>query len=162
AATVAAFLKAQGFSAVSVGQDNLYVKATATVARVQSTFQVELHQYDLFGRTFRASDRSATLPSALAPLVAAVGGLSNLRADPAIASVGHKASPTVHTAAEAEGFAMQGVPYNAQSNGLFFSAQCFFGTTTQSFSANGVSATYTGNRYGAPISNSVPGTLAPC
>ncbi|HEV2285095.1 MAG TPA: S53 family peptidase, partial [Steroidobacteraceae bacterium] len=162
AARVAAFLEKQGFVA-SVGRDNMYVKASATAARVESTFQVALHQYNLFGRTFRASSTSAILPPDLAPVVAAVGGLSSLGADPAIAAVGRKASGSIHTASEAEGFQMQGVPFNAaQSNGLFFSAQCFFGTTTQSFSGGGVSATYTGNRYGAPITNSTPGTLAPC
>jgi subtilase family serine protease len=139
----------------------MFVKASATVARVQSTFQVELHQYNLFGRTFRASSRSATLPPDLLPLVAAVGGLSSLGADPTVAAVGRKASNGVHTAAGAEGFAMQGVPFNAQSNGLYYAAQCFYGNTTQSFSGGGVSATYTGARYGAPITNGPP-DLAPC
>ena len=159
-AKVAAYLEAQGFQ-VSPARDNLYVKASATVARVQSTFQVELHQYDLYGRTFRASARSATLPPELVPLVAAVGGLSSLGAEPQIAQVGRKGATSIHTAADAEGLAQQGVPFNAQSNGLFFSAQCFFGTTTQSFSGGGVSATYQGNRYGAPITNGPP-NLAPC
>src|SRR3984893_4098969 len=94
-AKVATFLKAQGFK-VSAPQDNLYIKASATVARVQSAFQVELHQYDLYGRTFRASSRSATLPPELVPLVAAVGGLSSLGAEPQIAHVGGKGSSNVH------------------------------------------------------------------
>ncbi len=160
-AKVAAFLKAQGFT-VSPGQDNLYVKASGTVARVQSAFNVELHRYDLYGRTFRASARSATLPPELQPLVAAVGGLSSLGAEPQIAHVGRNAGGTIHTTADAEGIPSQPVPFDAQSTGLFFSAQCFFGTTTQSFSGAGVSATYQGNRYGAPITNKAIGTLAPC
>jgi subtilase family serine protease len=160
-AKVTAFLKAQGF-AVSPGQDNLYVKASGTVARVQSAFNVELRRYDLYGRTFRASARSATLPPDLQPLVAAVGGLSSLGAEPQIAHVGRSAGGTIHTTADAEGIAPQPVLLGAQPNGLFFSAQCFFGTTTQSFSGGGVSATYTGNRYGAPITNTAIGTLAPC
>ncbi len=159
-AKVTAFLRAQGF-AVSAGQDNLYVKASATAARVQSAFQVELHEYDLYGRTFRASARSATLPPDLAPLVAAVGGLSSLGAEPQIARVSRKAAANVHTTADAEGLPPQPVPLNAQSNGLFFSAQCFYGATTESFSGGGVSATYQGNRYGAPISNGPP-NLPPC
>ncbi|HUL48168.1 MAG TPA: S53 family peptidase [Steroidobacteraceae bacterium] len=161
AAKVAAFLKSQGFT-VSPPRDTLYVKATASAARVQSTFQVELRQYELFGRTFRASARSATLPPDLVPLVAGVGGLSSFRAEPQIAYAGKRAATNVHTPAEAEGLAPQGMPFNAQSNGLFYSAQCFFGTTTQSFSGGGVSATYTGNLYGAPITNTAFGTLAPC
>jgi len=159
-AKVAAFLKGQGFT-VSPGQDNLYVKASATVARVQSAFNVELRRYDLFGRMFRASARSATLPPDLQPLVAAVSGLSSLGAEPQIAHVGRNASGTVHTTADAEGMPAQPVLLGAQPNGLVFSAQCFFGTTTQSFSVVGVSATYTGTRYGAPITNGPP-NAAPC
>ena len=159
-AKVAAFLKAEGF-AVRVGQDDLYVKASATVARVQSAFRVELHQYDLYGRTFRASARSATLPPELVPLVAAVGGLSSLGAEPQIARVGRKAAVNVHSAADAEGIRAQPVPFNARSNGLFFSAQCFYPPTTESFSVSGVSATYSGNRYGAAITDGPP-NAAPC
>ena len=159
-AKVAAFLKAQGFT-VSVGQDNLYLKGSATVARVQSAFQVELRQYDLFGRTFRASARSATLPPELVPLVAAVGGLSSLGAEPQIARVGRQGATTIHTAADAEGIPAQPLRFDAQSNGLVFSAQCFYPPTTESFSGGGVSATYQGTRYGAPISNGPP-NAAPC
>ena len=158
---VATFLKVQGFT-VSPGQDNLYLKASATVARVQSAFQVQLHQYDLDGRTFRASARRATLPPALVPLVAAVDGLSGLGAEPQIARVGQKAATDIHTTADAEGLRPQPVPFNAQSNGLVFSAQCFYPPTTESFSGGGVSATYQGNLYGAPITNTAPGTKAPC
>jgi subtilase family serine protease len=159
-ATVAKYLTSRGFE-VSAPQDTLYVKATATAARVQSTFNVQLHQYQLFGRTFRASARGATLPPELAPLVAGVGGLSTLGAEPQIALAGKKAATNVHTAADAEGLAPQPLPFNAQSNGLVFSAQCFYGTTTESFSGGGVSATYQGNRFGAPIT-SPPPNAAPC
>lgn len=159
-AKVTAFLEARGFT-VSPGQDNLYVKASGTVARVESAFNVELRRYDLYGRTFRASARSATLPPDLVPLVAGVGGLSSLGAEPQIAHVGRNAGGTIHTTADAEGIPAQPIPFDAQSNGLFFSAQCFFGTDTESFSGGGVSATYTGNRYGAPITNGPP-NLAPC
>jgi subtilase family serine protease len=159
-AKVEAFLKAQGFT-VSAGQDNLYVKASGTVARVQSAFKVELHQYDLAGRTFRASERSATLPTDLVPLVAAVGGLSSLAPEPQIAHVGRKAGSNVHTTADAEGVAPQPVPFDAQSNGLVFSAQCFYPPTTESFSGGGVSATYQGTRYGTPPGTAPP-NAAPC
>jgi subtilase family serine protease len=161
AARVAAYLESQGFE-VSAPRDPLYVKATASAARVDSTFRVQLHQYDLNGRVFHASAGRATVPPELVPLVAAVGGLSSLGAEPQIALAGKKAVTNIHTSAEAEGIAAQPIPFNARSNGLVFSAQCFFGTTTQSFSGGGVSATYQGLRYGAPISNTAAGTLAPC
>jgi subtilase family serine protease len=160
AAAVAAFMKAQGFT-VSVGQDNLYVRAASTVARVQSEFQVQLHQYDLDGRSFRASSHGATLPAQLVPLVAAVGGLSSLGAEPQIARAGKKAVPGVHRSSEAEGIKAHAVPFNAQSNGIYFSAQCFYPPTTLSFSGNGATATYSGNMYGAPVANGPP-NASPC
>jgi len=159
-AKVAAFLKSQGFT-VTPAQDTLYLKASATAARVQSMFRVQLHQYELNGRSFRASAGKMTMPAELAPLVAAVGGLSTLGAEPQIAVAGRKAATNIHTAADAEGLAPQPVRFDAQSNGLYFAAQCFYGTDTESFSGGGVSATYQGNRYGAPISNAAP-NLAPC
>ena len=159
-AKVVAFLKTQGLT-VSAGQDNLSVKASGTAARVQSAFQVELHQYDLYGRTFRASARNATLPPDLVPLVAAVAGLSSLRAEPQIARVGRNASTGVHTTAEAEDMDPQPLLLGTQPDGLVFSAQCFFPPTTESFSGNGVSATYQGNRYGTALGTPAP-NAPPC
>jgi subtilase family serine protease len=160
AAAVAQYLKAQGFT-VSIGQDNLYVRASSTVARVQSEFQVQLHQYDLDGRTFRASSHSAKLPAELVPLVAAVGGLSSLGAEPQIARVGRKALTGVHRTAEAEGLPARPKPFSAGANGLVFSAQCFYPPTTMTFSGNGATATYTGNVYGTPIASPAP-NASPC
>ncbi len=164
AAQVADFLKSQGFTVTGIGQDNLFVKATATVERVQREFNVELHQYELGMQSFRASKRKATLPSELVPLVSAVGGLSDMAPQPQIARRLTKiASPSISRQADAEGLPSQPYRLNAQSNGLFFSAQCFYPPTSVSFSdpTNGITATYQGNRYGADI-NSGPPNLPPC
>ena len=104
-ARVADFLKAHGFAGIGVGQDNLFVRATGTVGLVQSAFNVELHQYNLYGRTFRASSRKATLPTALVPLVSAVGGLSDLAPEPQVARVAVKAATSIHTAGRCRGHA---------------------------------------------------------
>jgi subtilase family serine protease len=160
---VTAFLKAHGFTVKGVGQDNLFVSASGTVARVQSAFDVQLHRYAFHGRTFSASARSATVPAELAPVVAALGGLSDLGAEPQIARIGHKvAMGGAHRPSDAEGLQPRPVPLGAGANGLIFSEQCFFPPTTVDFSGNGATATYQGNVYGAPINNSVPGTFAPC
>jgi subtilase family serine protease len=163
-AKVADFLKAQGFTVTGFGQDNLFVRATAPVGRVQSTFNVELHQYNLDGRTFRATSRRATLPASLVPLVSAVSGLSDMAPEPQVARrVAKKGLASVSRQAEAEGIRSQPSPLNGQSNGLFFSAQCLYPPTTVSFSdpANGINATYRGNRYGADINNGPP-NASPC
>lgn len=162
-ARVRDFLKAQGFSVTSVGQDNLLVRASATVGVVESAFNVDLHHYNLYGRTFRASSRNPTLPAALVPLVSAVSGLSDLAPEPQIARLGNKAVTSVQRQTDAEGMAAHPQPLAAQPNGLFFSAQCFYAPTEVQFtSADGTTtASYQGNRYGAPITNGPP-NLAPC
>jgi len=159
---VADFLTAQGFTVTGIGQDNLFVKATGTVKSVQNLFSVDLHEYNLGGRTFRASSRSAILPTAIAPLVSAVGGLSDLAPEPQIARP-NQAFANIARQTDAEGMSPHPQPLDAQSNGLFFSAQCFYSPITETFtSADGTTtATYSGNRYGAPITNGPP-NLSPC
>ena len=158
---VAELITADGFKVSGFGKDNLFVRATGTVALVQSTFNVELHRYQLKGRTFRASTRSATLPPALVPLVAAVGGLSDLRPEPQIARVALKARPSISRQTDAEAMAPHPLRLDAAPNGLFFSAQCFYGPTSVDFSSGDTSAHYSGNRYGAPITSGPP-NLPPC
>ena len=69
----------------TVGPHNLFVRAEGTVGLVQSALGVEVHQYRLKDMTFRASPTEATLPPAIAPLVASVSGLSSLAPMPNIA-----------------------------------------------------------------------------
>jgi subtilase family serine protease len=164
AAKVADLLTADGFTVSSIGHDNLFVKATGSAGLVQSTFHVELHEYDLSGRTFRASSRSATLPPALGGLVAAVGGLSNLAPEPQIARTGVKGGTSVHRPSEAEGVVPQPLRLSAAPNGLVFSEQCFYPPTSVNFTSTDgtVTASYHGNGYGAPVTNTAAGTLPPC
>lgn len=162
-AAVTAFLAAQGFAVKAVGEGNLYVSASGPADRVESAFQVQLHQYALRGNTFNASLRGATIPSALAPVVSAVSGLSGLVAEPQIAAISHKSAVgTAHRTSDAEGLPAAPVPLKAGTDGLVFSAQCFYNPTSESFSGNGATATYQGNRYGAPITNTASGTVGPC
>jgi subtilase family serine protease len=164
AAKVASLLKADGFTVSGFGANNLFVKATASVELVQSTFNVELHEYDLNGRTFRASTRTATLPPTMVPLVAAVGGLSDLAPEPQIARKALKAAGSVHRATDAERIGPQPLRLSAAPDGLFFSEQCFYPPISKEFvSTDGtITAKYHGNGYGAPISNTAVGTLPPC
>ena len=163
-AAVIRFLQSQGLKVTAVGQHNLFVRAAGTVDRVQSAFRVEMHQYRLNDMTFRATPTSATLPPAIAPLVASVSGLSSLAAKPNVVRsvLGLRAQVNVARQTDAENLKPDPIPLAAGANGLIFSAQCFLPPTSVSLSGNGVSATYQGNRYGQPITNSAPGTLAPC
>jgi subtilase family serine protease len=162
-AKATAYLKGQGFDINGVGQGNAFVSASGPVARVQSAFGVEMHQYNFRGRMFNASAQNAKVPAELVPLVAAVGGLSGLAAEPQIARVSDKIMRgTVRRTADAEGMKPLAQPFKAGTDGLVYSAQCFYAPTSVDFSGDGVTATYEGNRYGAPITNTAPGTKGPC
>ena len=162
-AKTTAYLKAQGFTVKSVGDGNSYVSASGSVARVQSAFGVELHQYTFHGRVFNASPRSARVPAELASTVASVGGLSDLGAEPQLVRLGNKAAVgTAHRPADAEGLTPKPLPLGASSNGLVFATQCIYPPTTLEFSGGGATATYSGNRYGTSINNTAAGTVSPC
>ena len=163
-AAVRGFLKTRGLTVGDVGPHNLFVKATGTVANVQSAFGVQLHQYRMNGMTFRANTASPALPSAIAPLVASVGGLTDLGAKPNVAHAtpGAVTKTNVVHQSDGEGLRPRPIPLTAKSNGLVFSPQCFYAPTSVSFSGGGATANYQGRVYGANINNSAAGTAPPC
>lgn len=164
AAAVSAYLKSQGLTVTAIGQDNLFVKATGDAATVESAFGVQLHQYTYRGTTFRASPSRPKLPAAIAARVTHIGGLSDIRPRPMLATahLSAGAHTNIVTTNGAEGLPPTLYPLATTSpSGLFFSAQCFYPPTTESFSGGGATASYSGQVYGAPITNTVP-DLSPC
>jgi len=166
-AAISGFLESKGLTVTDVGPHNLFVRASGTAAIVQSAFGVELHQYDFKGSTFRAGKSGPTLPDAIAPLVASVGGLTNLGVKPNVIRAGSPANigakPNVVKPSEAEGMKAKPIPLKSVgANGLIFAAQCFYPPTTLSFSGDGATAFYSGTVYGANINNTAAGTVAPC
>jgi subtilase family serine protease len=165
-ADVSRFLTSRGLQVTGIGPHNLFVKASGSVALIQSTLGVDVHQYQLKDMTFHASTKGVTLPAELAPLVASVSGLNGPAPQPNIARavMGLRSKPSISHASDAEGLAGKPVRISASggSNGLVYAAQCFLPPISQSFSGGGVSATYTGNRYGTDINNTAAGTVAPC
>ncbi len=163
-AAVERTLRADGFTVTGVGPNNLFVQASGTTARAESTFAVRLRRYTLNGRTFQASTIRPTIPTAIAPLVTSVGGLTTLGARPNVvrapARIGVR--PNVARTSDAEGASPQIIALDTERNGLFFSAQCFYSPTSETFSGGGATATYHGLRYGASINNQTLGSLPPC
>lgn len=164
-ARTTAYLKGRGFDVKGVGQGNAFVSASGSVAKVQDVFGVEMHRYSFHGRTFNASPRNATVPAELASVVATVGGLADMGAEPQIARVTNSTViGTTHRASDAEGLKPQPrhLTGGAAPNGLIYSAECFLPPTKLDFSGKGATASYEGNRYGTPIGNTAPGTVSPC
>src|SRR5260370_14116172 len=75
---------------------------------------------------------------------------------------GFQPNVVLPTDAEGQTFPMRTV--GSSPSGFFFEGQCFRGVQTKTFtnSGAGVTATYTGNRYGADITNKSLGHLPPC
>jgi subtilase family serine protease len=159
-AAVSGFLRSKGLTVTGVGPQNLYVTATGSTAVIESAFKVQLHNYEWKGQAFHANRVSPSLPDAIAPFVASVGGLTNLKARPMLAR--RLMKPTLVHPADAEAQTHKPMLAGAHPNGLIFSPQCFYAPTSVSFSATGVTANYQGTRYGADINNSAPGTVPPC
>lgn len=88
---VAQYLRAQGFSGVTISPNRMLVKATGTAAAVQSAFKtqlVDVHTHD--GRNAFANSAAIQVPAALAGSVQAVLGLQTVH-------VAHALSNTADT-----------------------------------------------------------------
>ncbi len=156
-AAVDAFLRAHGLTVTGVGTHRLFVKATGTVAGVDAAFKVQLHQYSFRGAAFHASRVQPTLPASLAPLVASVGGLSDLEARPMLVNhLGPGAWSNVRHPSDGLGLPWNVIPLSTTPGGPFFTAQCFYPPTTVSFSSSTASASYSGGVYGAGGNNTSP------
>ncbi|HET8616601.1 MAG TPA: S53 family peptidase [Actinomycetales bacterium] len=74
AATVASWLKSQGFSVDTAGPDNnKYVQATGTLAQAAKAFDTSFATYRTEGRTVRSNTASLHVPSTLTQVQAVVG-----------------------------------------------------------------------------------------
>jgi subtilase family serine protease len=147
--SVSNYLKAKGLAVVAVAENNFYVKATGTIAQIQKAFKVAIHNFKFDGKTYRSNTGNPTISDVSGAHVAAVTGLDDygFQSDLAVAK-GDVASAMT--------------PLSSGPKGTFYAAQCLYGVESHTFSSGPVSASYTGQRYGADIANSDLGTLAPC
>lgn len=144
------FLAAKGFTILTVAENNFYVKVSGTVAQVQSAFHVQIDNFKVNGVTHRSNTADPSVEPA-GGLIVAVTGMDDAGFAPAWVM------PT-----SADGTVAPMTPIAGNPDGLFFSQQCLFGVETHTFTGGGNTATYTGNRFGAPITNTAPPNLPPC
>ncbi len=147
------FLSAQNLTVLTVAENNFYVKVQGTVGAIEKAFHVQIDSYNLNGITYRSNTGNPSIKNVSGANVAAISGMDNFGYQPKFAQ------PT-----EGDGTPIQPVAVGSGSNGLFFEGQCFRAPQTQTFtdSATSTTATYTGNLYGADITNTTPGHLPPC
>jgi subtilase family serine protease len=140
AASVSQFLRSSGLSVLSTGPHNMYVRAQGTVAKVNSAFQVELHDFQFKGQTLYANTSEPIVAGAAGKLISAVYGLHNL---------GYT-HPNVTRTAPSGGGGAQDSSRTALASAPGISADCIGSSVTESFSTGGVTypdVTLTGNLY---------------
>ncbi len=150
------FLAAHGLSVLAVAENNFYVKAQGTIGQIEQTFHVSIHNFTLDGATYRANTGDPAGNDAGIGLIAGITGMDDYGFQPALVQP-----------VEADGTPFPMTPLGSSPNGTFFEGQCFRGLETHTFPPNATpstlpQATYTGNRYGANITNNTLGHLPPC
>lgn len=138
----------------SVEANNHFVMAEGQIGDAQRAFNTRVNRVLVNGQIHR---QTTSVPRPAGPtdaLVAAVQGLGTMQ---------YRANVSVPKEPET-GTPYKGVSVSSAPNGLFFSADCLRGVQTVTFTTNGgpPKATYTGNRYGANITNTNPPNLPPC
>src|SRR6266852_7752108 len=147
------FLTAHGLSVLAVAENNFYVKVQGSIGDIEKAFHVNIHNYNWNGQTYRSNTGDPNINDASGAHVAAISGMDDL---------GFQPNVVLPTDAEGQTFPMRAV--GSCPSGFFFEGQCFRGVQTQAFTnpSAGVTATYTGNRYGADITNNTLGHFPPC
>jgi subtilase family serine protease len=149
AATVSKFLASHNLKVTSTDMNNHFVVARGRVADAQTAFNTQINRVMVNGVAHRVNASAATITEPAAALVSTVQGLSDLAYRPNV-----KAARNLET----------GLPYATMSPlaafpaGIFFSGGCLRAPETVTFTTAGSfpKATYTGNRYGADITSTIP------
>jgi subtilase family serine protease len=145
------FLSAHRLTVLAVAENNFYMKVQGTVGAIEKAFNVQIDSYKLNGETYHSNKADPSVKDSSGGLIAAVTGLDDYGFQPMIAR-----------ASGPDGTPFKPVPLSITPNGAFFESQCFRAPETDAFTGGGNSATYTGNRYGADITNNTLGHLPPC
>jgi subtilase family serine protease len=148
------WLSAHGLTTLAVAENNFYVKVQGAVADVEKAFHVQIDSFSVNGQTFRSNTSDPSINDSSGNHVAAVTGMDDYGFSPKnVRPVEADGTPAPFVAID---------PSAVTPDGAFFERACFRAPQTHTFAGPGVSATYTGNRYGADITNTAFGHLAPC
>jgi subtilase family serine protease len=152
AALVLEYLTNHNLTISGTDKNNHYISAQGRVADVQEAFKVRIDRFKINGEIHRANLTEPSISGPAAAVVAAVQGLDDLRYE---SYVRRPINPD--TGGPAMGIPLRSA--GAGSDGLFFTADCFGGPATETFttSGGGPSAVYTGNTYGSGIASVPPG-----
>src|SRR5579875_2186719 len=144
AKTVEEFLSSHNLPVVTVGPENLFVRARGTVGAVQNAFHVQINNFSLNGKTYRANLGDPYVEGAAASLIQKVSGLDSLEVQHPmkmrpIQLPNQTSAPLLQSA-------------DASADPMFFKSHCFTGPKTEHYTTSGgfPTATYRGNGYYSP------------
>jgi subtilase family serine protease len=143
---VSNFLSAKGLTVVSVAENNLYIKAQGSVDDIQKAFNVQIHSYQKTGANYHSNTADPSVNDSSRGLIAAITGLDDYGFQPQVVQAGAAEGVSAWRPA-------------ASPQGLLFEGQCFRPVETDTFSSTTDLAIYTGNRYGANITNTGLGPI---
>jgi len=145
------YLNAKNLSTLFVAENNMYVKVQGTVSDIQKAFHVQIHQYNFNGSLHRSNTADPSINDSSGAHIAAVTGMDDYGFEPALV-----------LPSDADGNPFPFTPLSQVTpGGVFFEGQAFRPPETHTFTGGGNTATYTGNRYGADITNTALGHLPP-
>src|SRR5713101_2752714 len=150
------WLNAHNLNTLVVAENNFFVKVQGTVADVQRAFHVQIDSFSLGGATFRSNTANPSVNAASGNHIAAITGLDDFGFQPKnVRPVAPDGTVAPLTPID---------PGAISAEGVFFERACFRGVETHTFTnaAAGITATYSGNRFGADITNHALGHLPPC
>jgi subtilase family serine protease len=154
-AVVRDFLAAHNFKLSTIDQNNHFVVAQGRVGDAQKAFNVQINRVMFNGVVHRINASKAMVAGPAGALVATVQGLNDFEYATNVSLATNPASGRPYSGVSTS---------SAGADGLFFSGQCLYPPQLVNFNTAGTfpAATYFGNRYGAPITNTADGTLPPC
>src|SRR5438874_4185807 len=145
------FLTSHGLSVQVVAENNMYIKVQGTVRDIEKAFHVQIDRYKFNGKTYRGNKGNPSTDDIPGARIAAITGLDDFGFE-----------PTFARPKEGDGKPVPFTPLNKVSpGGLFFEGHAFRPPETHTFTDTTDTATYTGNRYGADITNTSPPHLPP-
>jgi subtilase family serine protease len=138
------FLTAHGLTILAVAENNMYIKVEGTVDAIQRAFHVQTDNYNFKDNTYRSNKADPSVGNPAGGNIAAITGMDDL---------GFRLAFVEPSGPDGRPF--PAVPLSQRRpGGVFFEGPLAFPTSpeTHTFVGGGNTATYNGNRYGAPIS----------
>ncbi len=139
ARTVEEFFVSHNLRVLTVGRNNVFVRAEGTLADVEKAFHVKINNFEVNGKIYRANATDPYVEGPAAALVQSVAGLANLKFE----------HPMQMQAFKNRNSPSQFATAAAHADPAFFTSHCFTGVRTEKFTTSGTfpTATYTGNGY---------------